>query len=228
MSKLAVISSLFLLLWALPGVAGDISGNVKIYEKGGKSLHDNFAHAVVSIKGITAKATPGSAIIDQKDKKFQPRVLPIVKGQEVDFYNRDKVKHNVWSLEKNKRFDLGRYPQGEFRSVVYETPGRYKVYCNIHQEMILDVVVMENQYFAVTQEDGSFQLKDVPEGQYTLNVWHIFGGEKDVPVTVAADPVNMGEITITSTQVIRDIEDHRDKDGKRYKKRRPGDDYDKL
>ncbi|HEX2898005.1 MAG TPA: plastocyanin/azurin family copper-binding protein [candidate division Zixibacteria bacterium] len=107
----------------------------------------------------------------QKDKMFVPSVLAVAVGTSVDFPNLDPFFHNVFSYSKPKQFDLGRYPKGESQQVTFDKPGIVKVFCEIHYSMRSYVHVLETPYFATSDEKGSFVIKNVPVGEYQLNVW---------------------------------------------------------
>jgi len=113
-------------------------------------------------------------------------VLVIPVGTSVDFPNQDPFFHNVFSYSSAKRFDLGRYPRGESRRVVFDRPGVVKVYCEIHQWMRSAVVVVENPFHAEVGTDGSFSIAGVPPGRYRLAVWDFDRGQRTVEVAVPA------------------------------------------
>ena len=152
-------------------LAGEIKG--KITAKGAR---DN-ANAVVyidKIPGKTFEVPKKHAEIDQKNLVFHPHVLPVLTGTTVDFLNSDNVLHNVFSPDKcAESFNLGTWPQNQIRSYTFKEPGcRAVILCNVHPEMEAYVVVLETPYFAVSSKDGSYTIKDVPAGKYTLKIWH--------------------------------------------------------
>jgi len=112
-----------------------------------------------------------SPILDQKDLQFHPQVLPILVGTTVDFPNRDNLFHNVFSYSRTKEFDLGRYPRDDSRSVLFDKPGLVRVYCDIHAHMNATVMVLPHPYFATPNDDGSFVIRRVPEGKYSIVLW---------------------------------------------------------
>ena len=219
--RLAVLLPLLLpMLMLAParaaGAGASVTGTVEVMKKGGAGFHRDADNAVVWLSG--PKSTPSSSpvLVDQVKKTFHPRVLPLVKGQVVHFMNQDRIEHNVFSRSGPEGFDLGRYPKGDFRAVTFDDLGVFKVYCNIHKAMILDVVVLENGYFAVTDEDGAFAIEGVPPGSYQLKVWHVYGGSHSRAVDVASEPVMLEPVTVTSTQIVREVTEHMDKAGKPY------------
>lgn len=132
--------------------------------------------AVIYLESEAMKAqifVPPSAhpVLDQKDLMFHPQVLPILAGTTVDFPNRDNLFHNVFSYSQPKEFDLGRYPTGMQKSVRFDNPGVVRVYCDIHSQMNATVLVLENPYFVVPDDQGSFSIKNVPRGTYTVRFW---------------------------------------------------------
>jgi plastocyanin len=115
---------------------------------------------------------PGRAVLDQRNETFVPYVLAVTVGSTVDFPNSDRVYHNVFSLSKAKRFDLGRYPRGRSRSVRFDQPGVVRVFCEIHSHMSAFILVFAHRYFATTDAEGRYRIEGVPPGSYTLTVWN--------------------------------------------------------
>lgn len=204
---------------ATQAAGASVTGTVKVMKKGGRGFHGRADNAVVWLEGPKTRAPDSPVVVNQAKKKFRPRVLPVVRGQVVHFMNQDRLEHNVFSRSGAQGFDLGRYPKGEYRPVTFDEPGAFKIYCDIHKAMILDVLVLENRYFAVTDEDGVFAIPGVPPGSYQLRVWHVFGGSHTRELPVSADTVALEPITVTSTKVVREVENHLDKSGKPYKKK---------
>jgi plastocyanin len=115
--------------------------------------------------------SPGRAVLDQRNESFVPGVLAVTAGSTVEFPNSDRVYHNVFSLSKPRRFDLGRYPRGQSRSVVFDRPGVVRVFCEIHSHMSAWILVFAHRYFVLTDAEGRYRLEGVPPGVYTLALW---------------------------------------------------------
>lgn len=147
---------------------------------------------VVFIRGPVAGAPdmPGSRpTMAQSDTAFVPSLLVVPVGSEVSFPNQDPFFHNVFSYSSSKRFDLGRYPRGESKRVLFEQPGIVDVFCEVHEFMRSTVVVVENPYYAVVAMEGvqgRFSIPNVPPGEYTLVIWHADLGSEEKLITVTS------------------------------------------
>ena len=199
--------------------ANSVVGKVTVYKKGGEKLLDSFENTVVYLSGINTEPPDTPVVSFQENKTFTPRLLTVIKGQTVQFWNRDTVRHNVFLKDDAMPFDLQSYPQGEYRDVVFNELGVFKLYCNIHQRMVCDIVVLPNKYFSVTDSKGLYHIVNIPPGKYTLNVWHIFGGEEKIEIEVGENTLNK-DFEIVSTKVVRSILKHKNKYGRDYKKER--------
>jgi len=127
-----------------------------------------------------------SVILDQRDATFVPHVLPIAKGTQVRIVNRDKTYHNVFSLSKVKKFNIGRRPTGEEVPIDFEKGGEVQVFCDIHSNMSATIIVLDNPMFVQPNDAGLFEMKDIPPGQYTINAWHERLNSTPKQVTVRA------------------------------------------
>lgn len=180
-SKLIALIVLSGFLQSVP--AAGIVGKVKA--KGAKNSGD----AVIYIEKVPGKTYPAPKEhqkMDQKNMTFIPHVLPVLAGTTVDFLNSDDVLHNVFSPDKcADKFNLGSWPKGQTKSYTFKDAGcTVTLLCNVHPEMEGYVVVLETPYYAVSAKDGSYSIKDVPAGKYTLKIWHERLKGQDVTVDV--------------------------------------------
>lgn len=196
--KLASILSVVLFIPYLAN-AGNITGTVRAEGKegagaesaGGKYSSRKFKFAeridyselcdfVVFIEGsLGTNAAPQKTIqvvttrkISQKGAVFSPHVLPVQVGTTVEWPNQDEIFHNVFSISESKQFDLGLYKQPEVKHVLFDKPGRVDVFCSIHKAMNCIVLVLENPFFASTDDQGRYTIANVPAGTYKLKAWH--------------------------------------------------------
>src|SRR5450756_308686 len=178
----------------LPVAAGELHGKVTC-----KGVRDS-ADAVVYIAAAPGKTFPlpsAHAKIDQANLVFSPHVLAVQVGTTVDFLNSDVVLHNVFSPDTcADKFNLGTWPKGEIKSYQFKKECvAATLLCKVHPEMEAFVVAVPTPYFAVTKPDGSFRIANVPDGAYTVKVWHPKLKATQKAVTVAGSSAADFEIT---------------------------------
>lgn len=130
-------------------------------------------NVIVYLKDAPKRELPAVRVsIRQERETFTPRVVAVPIGSTVEFPNGDPIYHNVFSLSRARTFNLGRYPQGQSRSVRFDRPGLVKVFCEIHSHMSATVMVFDHPWFAMPAEDGRFELPLVPAGNRQITAWH--------------------------------------------------------
>jgi plastocyanin len=180
-----VLSGVVLGLVACSLLAGDLHG--KVVCKGVRDSADAVVY-VAAIPGKTFPAPKEHPQIDQVNLVFKPHVLAVLVGTTVDFLNSDAVLHNVFTPDGcADKFNLGTWPKGQTKSYEFKSECAARLLCKVHPEMEGFVVAVPTPYFAVTKADGSFQIPGVPDGSYTVKVWHpkLKGAEKSVTVSGA-------------------------------------------
>ena len=181
-----------------PAGAGTITGRVTLSHVRGTPLPSNvyapravgnrqstgsvpeIKNVLVYVKGAAYRGTlPTSRQqVVQQHESFVPRVLAITRGSTVEFPNSDPFFHNVFSLSAAASFDLGRFPKGQTRGRQFTKPGLVKVYCQIHSHMSASILVLDHPFFATPASDGTYSIRNVPAGAYTLVGWHERVGER--------------------------------------------------
>jgi len=173
-------------------LAGEIKGKVTVH---GIRSAENIAVYLDAAAGKTFDPPAQHPVIDQRKMTFIPHVVVVLKGATVDFLNSDPVGHNVYwpSISGNKKLahNLGTWPQGVKKSFQFNDVGVASLLCNVHPEMSGYVVVAPTPYFAVTDKEGSYTIKDIPAGTYTLKTW----SEDGKPVTQSVN-VSSGIVTV--------------------------------
>ena len=127
---------------------------------------------------------PGRARMDQRSEQFSPRVLAVTAGTTVDFPNNDRTFHNVFSLSRVRTFDLGRFAPGRTGFVRFDRSGIVPVFCDIHSHMSAYILVFSHPFFAVSEDNGQYEIEGVPAGTYSLIAWSEFGTAPARKVTV--------------------------------------------
>jgi plastocyanin len=159
----------------------------------------------------------------QKNKQFEPHLLVLPVGSAVDFPNQDPFFHNVFSLYKGKRFDLGLYEAGESRSVHFDKPGISFIFCNIHPEMSAVVMAMSTPLYDISNPAGEVSIQNVPAGRYRVEFWYERSSNEALQalaheITVSGD-TTLGNVVIPET--IEGPLQHKNKFGKDYDKTGP-------
>lgn len=122
--------------------------------------------------------------MNQVEMTIIPHILPVQVGTTVDFPNSDDVYHNLFSLSPSRKFDLGRYGQGDSKREAFNKVGEVRVYCDIHPHMNGVILVLPNSFFAEVHQDGNFRIEDVPAGSYEIHAWHERYNEQILQLTV--------------------------------------------
>ena len=167
--------------------AGDVEGKVIAQ---GMPSPENIVVYIDSIPGKTFLPPVQNAIMDQVRMAFVPHVLVIVKGTTVNFLNDDPVQHNVYwpaiNHDRKLAHNMGTWPQGIVKSFTFNELGEVPLLCKVHSEMSGYIVVTPTPFFALTDKEGNYTIKDVPPGKYTLKTWSEKAQTTTQAVTVKA------------------------------------------
>lgn len=156
-----------------------------IVDQQGKPLDD----AVLTLQGPLGKPVVApKADMDQRDKEFAPHVLAVHTGTQIAFPNSDNIRHQVYSFSPAKRFELRLYGGTPSQPVLFDKPGVVVLGCNVHDWMLGYVYVTDDPWFAVSDDDGTLKLDQLPAGRYTVTLWH--------PQTADMQPQRGGEIDV--------------------------------
>ncbi|MFM7797769.1 MAG: carboxypeptidase regulatory-like domain-containing protein [Planctomycetota bacterium] len=117
-------------------------------------------------------ATAAPARIEQRGYQFRPALTVVQTGTPVIFPNEDQLYHSVFSKSPAKRFDLGRYRKGEEPApVVFDVAGAVQLFCEVHEHMRANVLVVDTPWFAVTDAEGRFSIEGIAPGKHVVSVW---------------------------------------------------------
>jgi plastocyanin len=154
-----------------------VNGEVELSQSGSGQVVD-ASQVVVwlvptgAVQRVSATTQKPHYRLVQHNKRFEPSLLVVPVGSVVDFPNYDPWFHNVFSLYRGKRFDLGLYQAGAQRSVKFDRIGPSYLFCNIHPGMTGVVLAVESNFFGTSDKTGHYSIADVPPGNYTIHVWY--------------------------------------------------------
>ena len=205
-----IIATFSLLILASPTQAGSIKGEIKysgkiplpVAHKTGKfakvcgpeileeSLivkNQRVKNVVIWLEGKQAKklkSKPGTYTIDQKKCAYSPHVLAMPQGSELKILTSDPINHNIHTYSfDNDPINIMFLPNQDYTQEM-EEPEVVKVTCDLHNWMVAYIVVTPHSHFAITQNNGAFEIKNIPPGKYTLKVWHESLGEDSRKINV--------------------------------------------
>lgn len=165
----------------------------RVRAQGGK-LADVFVYVSAGLPEGTYDVPKTPVVLDQKNCEFTPRVFGLVAGQALRLGNNDAFLHNVSSPEFNQAF-----LRGATRDVALESPGVVTtIKCDVHPWMRAYAGVVEHPFFAVTGEDGSFEIGTLPDGELTIAAWHETLGTTEARVQATATKPRTIELTLAS------------------------------
>lgn len=156
------------------------------------NANGTLKNVLVYVKsGVTGKFTaPKDAVVlDQKGCAYSPKVFGIQTGQPIRIHNSDDTLHNVHTLSKdNPQFNVGMpIKDMKIEKKFAKAEPIFKIKCEVHPWMASYCGVFDHPFFAVTGDDGSFSIKDLPAGKYTVEAWHEKYGVQTQEITVAGD-----------------------------------------
>ena len=164
----------------------DVEGEAAVINGNG-TLKNVFIYVK---SGLTGKfpVPAGAVTFDQQGCTYHPHVLGMMVGQKLEIKNSDPTLHNVHSLAKNtKGFNVAQPKQGMKMQQSFEKPEvMVKIKCEVHNWMSAYIGVLDNPFFAVSNDKGSFEIKNLPAGTYELEAWHEKFGVKTMKVTIGA------------------------------------------
>ena len=175
--------------------AGPVVGEEVVVNKNG-TLKNVLIYIKGGLAAKTYSAPAKSLVFDQEGCQYKPHVLGIMVGQELEIKNSDNTLHNVHSLSKlNPQFNRAQPMKNMVMKEKFLKAETFKVKCEVHPWMGAYIGVFDNPYFAVTGDDGSFTLSNVPAGEYTVEAWQEKYGTQTAKLKVDAS----GKATVDFT-----------------------------
>jgi len=186
--KLASIAAIALYGCSAHAVAVD----VVVTDRGGNPLADAVVTLVPTTGHLPVQPMSGVEIA-QVHRQFSPKVTIVTVGTAIAFPNADTVRHHVYSFSPVKTFELKLYAGVPAAPVVFDKPGIAVLGCNIHDEMVAWVVVVDTPLYARSAANGKARVEGVPAGNYELRIWH---SERSEPGAPSSTPLVVGNVDI--------------------------------
>jgi plastocyanin len=161
------------------------------------------ADAVVTVDAADVKALPPRfsqpLSVTQHNLQFEPFVLLAPVGAEVSFPNQDTVRHHVYSFSPTKIFELKLYGREQARTVKFDKAGSVALGCNIHDQMVAFIKVVDTPFAVKTGPDGHAVIHGLPAGAATVHVWHPYmkapGNEQKLSLSLPATGAVTKDVT---------------------------------
>lgn len=156
------------------------------------TLKNVFVYMKEGLEGQTFESPKQPVVLDQQGCHYVPHVFGVQAGQPIEIVNSDAILHNVHALATaNKEFNLGMPIQGMKLKKTFdkqEIMARFK--CDVHPWMSAYAGVLDHPFFSVTNEEGVFEIKNLPSGDYVVEAWHEKYGSQSQPVSVGQDDLS--------------------------------------
>jgi hypothetical protein len=150
----------------------------------------SLANVVVYVKSglghYRFDTPPETAVLEQKNCMYDPHVVALMTNEHFEVRNNDPTMHNVHPMPKQNRQWSNSQPAGSapLKQTFANPEFAMAVLCNVHPWMRAIVFVFDHPYFAVTSTAGTFDLKNLPPGTYTIEAWHEAYHPQDQTVTI--------------------------------------------
>lgn len=151
------------------------------------TLKNVFIYVKDGLAGQKFEAPKESVKFDQLGCQYNPKVFGIQVNQPLEIINSDDTLHNVHALPTaSQQFNLGMPIKGMKLKKSFSKPEvMVKIKCEVHPWMTAYAGVLDHPFYAVSGDDGSFTIKGLPAGKYTLEAWHEKYGTQTKEITVA-------------------------------------------
>lgn len=169
----------------------------EVVVNGDGSLRNVFVRIKAGLPDQKWPVTPTKVTVDQVGCVYKPHVVGLMVGQDIEFLNSDETNHNIHPLPRtNREWNESQPPKGDPKVKQFaQEELMMPVKCNVHPWMKLYVNVVSNPFFAVTGEDGTFTIKGLPAGEYTVEAVHERYGAQEMKVKVEATGAGKAEFT---------------------------------
>ncbi|HLG19121.1 MAG TPA: carboxypeptidase regulatory-like domain-containing protein [Bdellovibrionota bacterium] len=165
------------------------------------TLKNAFVYVKDGLTGKSFTASTTAVTFDQRGCQYAPHVFGMMVNQPLNILNSDPTLHNVHAMPKaSKQFNAGMPVKDMKITRKFEKPEiMVPIKCDVHPWMKAYVGVLDHPYYSVTNDEGAFEIKDLPVGKYTVTAWHEKYGTKDMSITVEVGKPATIDFTFEST-----------------------------
>lgn len=188
-ARCRIIGGTVALIVATQGIAAQISA--QIMDPTGQPVEDAVVYATM-LSGVVPSRPKREVSVEQINKEFVPLVSVLQSGTMVNFPNRDKVRHHVYSFSPAKTFEIKLYSGVPGKPIVFDKPGEVVLGCNIHDTMIAYMLVVDTPFYAKADKRGTAVMENLPAGDYEVNLWY--------PGTAASGSAKPQKIKLTTNE----------------------------
>jgi len=162
------------------------------------TLKDVFVYITKGLEGKKFPTPTAKVTLTQEGCMYHPHVFGVMVNQPLEIVNSDPTLHNIHALPKNsKQFNIAQPIQGSRRTETFEKPEvMVKLKCDVHGWMAAYVGVLDNPFYAVTDDKGNFTIKNLPAGTYEVTAWHEKYGTTTSTMTVGASDTKTVDFTM--------------------------------
>jgi plastocyanin len=140
------------------------------------TIEGHLANVFVVVEGTFPQAPPAPStrvVIDQRACLYVPRMVGVRVGQTVEVKNSDDLLHNIHtSSSRGNELNISQPKAGMTNQFRFKEERMLKLRCDVHGWMTSWIGVVDHPYFAVTAADGTFEIRDVPAGSRSVEIWH--------------------------------------------------------
>ena len=145
--------------------------NVGVTDRDGQPVGDVVIYATKNGVDDVQRPHPITAVMDQIDTNFVPHILIAQAGALIEFPNSDTISHHVYSFSEARPLELPLYKGTTHPALLFDVPGLVILGCNIHDDMLGYIIVVDTPYFSKSNVDGQAELVGLAPGDYSIHVW---------------------------------------------------------
>jgi plastocyanin len=160
-----------------------VTESVVVAANGG--LRNVFVYVKDGLGNLRFPVPATAVVLDQKSCRYAPHVFGVQVGQRVEIVNSDPTLHNIHALaQANREFNMGQPMPGKDTHTFSTREVMVPFKCDVHRWMNAYAGVLDHPFYAVTSDEGRFELKGLPPGTYTIEAWHETLGTQTQSVTI--------------------------------------------